>query len=309
MNSDINYLNEIMSISQFGKLVSNYFCWLYLFTNENISGFYKKLDFNNKSVLTVTSSGDHALNAYLHGAKTVSSFDINPLAKYLSELKISAIKSLTREEFILFFNKKLNSLKPSKYFFSKDIYFDKLRNNLSGDCVEFWDYLFENYSNVKIKNSYLFTEDKLPLECILKVNDYLSDDKNYYKLRYILKNKDITYYDIDIKELSKISNNFDLIILSNIANYLDLIYKKEHLKNFKELITNLKTNNNQIVINYFYDYSLLMFNDDFTEYNKYFDIDNYDYIVFDSASNNKKLIFKKYDNDVILVSKNKKEEI
>ena len=97
MYKDIMYLDKVMALKTKMDLYHNYFCWLYPFTNENIGAYFSKLDFKDKSVLTVTSSGDHIINSILMGAKEVDAFDVNPLAKHYSELKIAAIKSLTFE--------------------------------------------------------------------------------------------------------------------------------------------------------------------------------------------------------------------
>ena len=50
---------------------------IYSFTTENISGYFNYLDFKNKNVLTVSASGDHIINAFYKGARSVTGFDIN----------------------------------------------------------------------------------------------------------------------------------------------------------------------------------------------------------------------------------------
>lgn len=286
--TDIDRLNYVMRIKDKQKLFSNYFCWLYLFTNENISGYYKFLDFRDKTVLIVTSSGDHALNALLHGAKSVESFDNNQLSKYLSELKVAAIKSLSREEFLLYFNESLSLFKSSKYYFDVRIYNSKIRAYLKDEYLQFWDYFFSNYSTRKIKKSFLFTKDRLNLNTIVRVNDYLSSDKNYYKLRNILLGKEIKYHHIDITQIPDLNRKYDLVILSNIASYLDYIYDKEHLKNFKELIDSIKAKDTRIVVTYLYDNMLGYTNTDNYIYdekdvNKYFNSSEYEYLSFKST--------------------------
>ena len=68
------YANYICSIGN----ILNHFDRLYPFTTENISGYFKEKDIKNKSILTVGSSGDQAINAFAMGAKEVTIFDINP---------------------------------------------------------------------------------------------------------------------------------------------------------------------------------------------------------------------------------------
>jgi len=232
MHKDIKLLNEIISLREPNEVLKRKFFWLYPFTNENIKGYYSDIDFNDKDVLCVTSSGDHALNAILNGAKSVSSFDINPLAKYYLELKIAAIKTLTLEEFIMFFyNKKITTY---KYCLNKKIY-EKFNNNLCNEYREFWDYFFDNYTKKDIFKSYLFSDDYLNLNALVQVNSYLKDE-NYYKLKDLLSNKSIRYYDLDLEKLSSINRKFDILVFSNIFAFLDFKNNKELLSKIKESI-------------------------------------------------------------------------
>ena len=82
---------------------------LYLFTTENIKGYLKHFDVTNKNVLAPTSSGDHAFESILKGAKSVDMFDINKYSKYMVKLKIAAIKALERGEFLEYFLVKYNN--------------------------------------------------------------------------------------------------------------------------------------------------------------------------------------------------------
>ena len=63
----------------------------YLWTNEDMK-LYPKENLKGKNILTITSSGDHALNAILNGATNIDSFDVNLFSKYVSALKIAMIK-------------------------------------------------------------------------------------------------------------------------------------------------------------------------------------------------------------------------
>ena len=47
MDNDIKYLDKIINSNDY-----NYFYWLYPFTNENISGYYSKINFNNTEIQT-----------------------------------------------------------------------------------------------------------------------------------------------------------------------------------------------------------------------------------------------------------------
>jgi len=286
--NDINYLDKVMSFKK-KDLYNNNFCWLYTFTNENIKGYYDLLNFNDKNVLTVTASGDHALNALLKGAKSVETFDINPLAKYFVELKCAAIKSLDYEEFLLFFNKNRTSLwrERSKYFFDYKLYC-KIRDKLDGEYKVFWDYFFNKYSGKQIYKSYLFTDDTLILQGVIKYNNYLQED-NYYKLRNILNNKSILYHDDDLSNIGKYKSDFDIVIFSNVPAYLDNTKDGHSLVKFKELVNNLnKSNKTVFVLCYLYynnliirDWSKDIFYDE-KMFKKYF-FDEFEYVFIDSS--------------------------
>ena len=307
MTKDIEFLDEIMNLKDRKEAKKKGFFWLYPFTNENIKAYYSYINFKDKDVLCVTSSGDHAINAILSGAKNVSSFDINPLAKYYSELKIAAIKSLSLEEFIMFFYDK--KLFTYKYFFNKKIY-KRFSSNLKGEYKEFWDYFFDNYTKMDIFKSYLISEDYLSLRALFEVNPYLKED-NYYKLRELLKNKEVTYYDVSLKELNIINNRFDIVLLSNISAFLD--NDVESLKKLRASIDSVSNKNAKVVVNYFYD-SLLEYSNNRIIYeqnlvSKYFDKKDYEYKSFESSHNAESSygLRKLSSNyDMVLLTKNKK---
>ena len=58
-----------------------FFDKVYPFTTESISGYMKHMDVKDKSVLTVGSSMDQALNACLYGAKDITVMDISKTTK------------------------------------------------------------------------------------------------------------------------------------------------------------------------------------------------------------------------------------
>lgn len=308
MNDDIKLLDEIINLKDKKELLTRKFFWIYPFTNENIKSYYSIIDFQNKKVLCPTSSGDHILNALLKEPLNISSFDINPLAKYYVELKIAAIKTLSLEEFIMFFyNKKLSI---HNHCLSKKIY-TKFCDNLKGEYKIFWDYFFENYTRKHIFKSYLFSDDYLTLRGLLEVNSYLKED-NYYKLRNILNNQSVNYYDVNLSDLNSINDKFDIILLSNIPYFIENIFDKNALKHLRDNIIAISKENSKIVLNYFYDNLLYTSIDNIiyqdNEVSKYFPKEDFEYKFFESAFNTQ---FRKglrlfYNYDAILISKDKK---
>ena len=78
----------------------NGFNKLYSFTTENIKDYISSFDLNNKSLLTVGSSADQAINAILNGCKDVTIMDINPFVKYYFNLKKAGMLTLDYKQFM-----------------------------------------------------------------------------------------------------------------------------------------------------------------------------------------------------------------
>ena len=312
VKEDIKFLDKVMSMKKITELYKNYFCWLYPFTNENINGYYSKIDFENKNVLTITGSGDHILNAFLLGAKEVDAFDSNPLAKYYTELKIASIKSLSLEEFILFFYNN-STFKIPKYYLSKETYV-KIRKNLYGKYLDFWDYVFKNYNPKELYKSFLFTDDFLSLDALAYANLYFNIE-NYETLRRCLGDKKVEYHDISLEKICDIEKRFDIVILSNVPAFLNKVYKSDFLKNFRDLIDKIKHFNTKIVVCYLYSNLLESGSSKDDIYNnerlrEYFPYDEYEYIHFESSDtlgskSGLKKIFPKFDS--VFMSKEKEE--
>ena len=217
---------------------------IYPFTNENLFEYYNK-NLENKRVISVTSSGDHILNALIYGAKDIDAFDINPLAKYFSELKIAAIKALSYDEFLMFFYSK--NIFTNIFFLNKKIY-NKVKEYLTQNNRLFWDYIFTNYNINKVKNSFLFSDDYLKINNLIKANKYL-EKENFLKLKYILLDKKITYYDINLNNLHLLHKKYDIIILSNILASIDDINK---LKKYRDILKTISSDNNIVILCYLY---------------------------------------------------------
>lgn len=220
------YLDELIEQNEVRKLFSwdfeynltknwkfSKYSQIYSFTTENIDWCYQKFDFNNKSVLAVTASWDHIINAYLLWANNVTWFDINVLAKYWSELKIEAIKFFSYEEFLDFFMRwKENVLSYNSYL--------KFRSLLSFNSRVFFDLLYKYYSydGQKIRESALFNNLYDIPEVKVINNYYLRNEINYNLAKSILTNSKPAYIVNTIENLF-FNKKFDLIFLSNIADY------------------------------------------------------------------------------------------
>ena len=227
------------------------FSRIYTFTTENISGYMNYFDFNNKSLLTVGSSGDQVLNSFMHGAKDITLFDINPYAKYYVYLKIASIVSLDYHEFINFFFKHtISSFEDNEKMFSK-ITFNKIKYNLrlfDYESYLFFDELFSLYDG-KVIRSRLFDDDENRRDIIMGFNSYLKDEDSYNKLKNIIKKLKFKYVNGDIFK-DDIEGKFDNIFLSNLCGLVNLDELKKLLT---KLDKNNLNNNGSILLGYLWE--------------------------------------------------------
>lgn len=237
---------------------------IYTFTTENIDGYIKYFDLNNKSLLTVGSSGDQILNAFFYGARDITLYDINPYAKYYVYLKVAAILSLDYIEFQEFFFKHGIEEYYNKKMFSK-ILFNKIKTNLrlfDYESFLFFDELFSCFDGDIIRG-YLFNDDLCNSDVIKNFNIYLRDEDCYNKLKSIIKKISFKYINGDIFE-DNILGQYDNIFLSNLCTITSV-------NKIKELLDKLDRNNiklnGSVLIGYLWNtnFDLDEFSDDWKE--------------------------------------------
>ena len=236
---------------------------IYSFTTENIAGYFEYLDFTNRNVLTVTASGDHIINAFYKGAKEVYGFDINYLALIFTELKLVALQNLNYKEFLEFFmiNDK-NDVEKNRNVLDYKVYINKLRKRLSKSVAENWDMIYQNFNNngYELRNSYIFNNKYDNNNIKLKSNLYLKSELDYNMAKENINKKEIilinsNYKDLNLHNLPNLAN-CDIILMSNISDYIKNIYNKEknYLEDYiKDITQNLKNKTNMIVCAYLYD--------------------------------------------------------
>ena len=237
----INFNDNLYSASSIceGKFCysSSRFSRIYSFATENVAGYIDYFDFENKSLLTVGSSGDQVLNAFYNGARDITLFDINEYAKYYVYLKIAAILSLSCQEFVSFFFKHdISPFKENKDMFSK-VLFNKIKDNLrlfDYESYLFFDELISLYNGEKIR-SRLFDDDEDRKIVIKGINKYLQDEESYNKLKSIIRKIHFKYVNGDIFD-DNIDGKFDNIFLSNLCTVTSM-------ENLKTLLQKLDKNN------------------------------------------------------------------
>lgn len=172
------------------------------------------LDLHNKRVITITGSGDHVLNMILQGSKDITTFDINIKTKYFTKLKIFLINHLSYESYL-----KVLGLTNNKI---------SLINNVFFECKYF------------------------SKERIMNQNPYLKKN-NYYQLKRQLRKVKITYIHTNFEKL-KLNEQYDYMFLSNISDYLKLMYKEDYLSNYHKDILKFLKNIKTIYFAYVYNF-------------------------------------------------------
>ena len=218
----------------------------YLRTTENINGYYDKLDFKGKKVLTVVASSDHVFEAILRGAKEVDGFDISINSILFYYLKEAAVKSLDYEDYINFFFVENRCFSKEKY--------EIIRNNLSGKALEYWNKIFncDREKSLELIKSMLlgrgfyisFLQANIKLSLL---SSYLSE-YNYNKLKQMINNVKINIKQRDIVDINGIEGMYDYIIFSNIFEYQD----NEQFKILIEQYRNFLTQTGSIIVGYVY---------------------------------------------------------
>jgi len=217
---------------------------IYPFTTENIAGYMSDLDLSDKKIITVTGSSDHIINIVLKGAKEITTFDINPLNKYYMDLKLSAIRELSYEDFLEVFLYSTN--KTLNYDFISKLEMDQ-------ESKIFWlnELLLYNNSGLTLRNSKLFNTKYFNPKSKLWQNLYLNK-KDYEIVKRRLEEVKIEFINSSLQEL-KLTGTYDYMFLSNISDYINIMYKNNCLSNYKDLIYSFLPNVNEIYFAYLYD--------------------------------------------------------
>lgn len=251
---------------------------IYLRTTENISGYLNRLDIKGKKILLPAASGEHLLNAYSYEADDVCCYDINPLAFYQTDLKVNCVRHLSLDEYLLFYEKDL--LNYSLY--------EKVAPFLCPDTREFYDYLYQSFTRGEILDKVYYPSFTSLSNITMKQN--FINPLNYEKVKHLLKAKEITHLESDLFDLKEKleKRKYDLILTSNISDYIEERFPMDVFKNYMRTIHGLSKSlnkNGQIQMAYVYNYlrkqysnyflnekSILINRDNF----KFYSIDGYD---------------------------------
>ena len=219
------------------------------FSNEDLQHLFSHLPVQDKRVATVGSSGDQVLNAIDYGAKEVTFIDGNPYAIPAVELKLSAIKNLSYDEFMEYWTH--DGLLNHKFY-------SKISHDLSEDTKMFWETLLletgdagkevlERFSHA---GSFRRTNklDIKPFPIMAYGSEFYRDPKRYNELKAKMPQCKVECIHADLSQFGQVLHGkYDAILLSNIFDYVD---KKEFCKIVKDLEQNCLAEGGKMQLHY-----------------------------------------------------------
>ena len=230
---------------------------IYPFSNENFKEVLSYFDVRDKDCLMVQGSGDQILDVHLHGAKSITSFDVNPETEPYMYLKQAAmLAGLSHRQFLDFFcYKNYRNHKENLHAFDKKM-FNEIRKYFTDvDSETLWATLYDDAKNLKSENSglsirqplALFNDDEYRYNVLQQTVDYLNPRK-YKQLQKVIGDLKVDFIPTNLHSLyGHLIKTYDFMYFSNIAQYLGLMFK-----NTKDPLTRLR--NFRQVINYLSEY-------------------------------------------------------
>ncbi len=193
LDDDIKFVDEYWKRS-FGKIYER--------TNENLLALFQKINVEGEDVFTVLSSSDYLFSAIYSGAKSVDTFDINPLTyryyhlrKWLLQEGMLDAKKLSMEETLEIINKHR-----------------KLISQDEEDSISFWKYyLKQNFTDDFLYSSVLF----FPYYARRVIYEPNLEELSYK----ISASGEINFSQMNICNSIGVTKKYDTIFLSNILDY------------------------------------------------------------------------------------------
>ena len=178
----------------------------YILTNEDLHKIQEFMPAKCDNALTVAASGDHPLFCKLYGAKHVTTFDITCNAKIITDIKIAAMQ----EGFDLQqYRTLLNNLYKSTNALSVHG-MDRIIVHLPANVQQYMIDAANFVVPLDLFSSGVKIEDK--------TEKYTINAKEYEQLRSLVK-EPFDFIWTDAADL-RVTENYDFIHLSNIADYM-----------------------------------------------------------------------------------------
>ena len=160
------------------------------------------------------------------------------------ELKLEGVQQLEYEDFLKLF------LFDNPMSLNKEIIMSLIT---SKDCQYYWEEEYRKYHNngLLLKKSSVFYRKYFNTKSKLKQNIYLNKSK-YQQVQKRLEEVKINFINTDLKNLH-LKGEYDDMFLSNISDYISLMYQEHPLEQFAKKIYELSENVKTIYFAYLYD--------------------------------------------------------
>lgn len=172
---------------------------LFFNTNEDFDILFKNINFNDKNVLSVLASGDQMFMAYNRGAKNVDTFDKNKLTLYYYYMRKWSIE---------YFKEKYPYALLRNDYDKLEKLLDIVKTNSREEykALLFWRGLCKDrflFSSIFIKDI-----DLVPFRDSEQLKKLIPENINFNRVDFFKKLK------------SKINGKYDIIIFSNILEWI-----------------------------------------------------------------------------------------
>ena len=208
------------------------------FTIENLGGYLKYMNLEDKKVLTINSCGDDLLNSAFFGAKDLTLCNPNIYAKYYLYLKIAGLLSLSYNEYCWFFLKHNMNMHINNRMFSKKLFkkIGPVLKVINEEAFIYFEDLFDIFSPKEVRDI-CFIDSNYHNKALKNFNIYLRNENTYNKLRDMIEKTNLHFIDRSIIN-TNLDSKYDSMLLSAICEELTL---KKFLSLIKKLNNNLNT--------------------------------------------------------------------
>lgn len=214
----------------FGETKFSNYCIGYFGTTEDIKSYLNDTRFNKNKALTVLSSGDQVFNLICKRVEQIDAFDINRLQYYVYYLRRAMILSCSLGEFM-----RLSiDFISSRDMILKRAILDRVKRYLPEDVYEYYRKLLEA---VDLKQGYNLSNLYKGKATFVDKNIYLESYKDYEALQKRLNEVEVRLHFGNAKYITyQFDGDYDIILLSNIADYFGTIRNPMKLCNFEKFI-------------------------------------------------------------------------
>lgn len=244
----IDFSRSIM-LNDSNDLIFSKYNKVFFVATECIREYLERESFNKSRALTVLASGDQIFNLLHEGVEKIDAFDINKLQYFIYYLKRAFLLRFPLDTFVIL----CNSFGSNYALEEKIKIIEMLKEYLPEDVYEYFRKILEYAKNKKdAKLSNLLIPSSIDMEL---ANNYLVSNEDYLKVRKGIEDTEINLHFKNALDIPEIVNpGYDIILLSNIADYLSQMIEGFDICDFEKYIDSYfkLLNKEGVLINYLF---------------------------------------------------------